>query len=121
MIAVNGYRGNGKDKEDKMNPRKTLCVVFVLVVGLALAPESTALAAPPSVKYWPGVNAIYRGYGYNVAPKVSTPVYYFSGCKPPNFYRGWTCTPNAPPKPWQPHPGLLSNMYVVPEVRVPQY
>jgi len=121
MITANGYRRNGTNKEEKMNARRAWCVVSVLVVSLALVLEITVLAAPPSVEYRPGVNAIYRGYGYNVAPKVSAPVYYFSGCKPPSFYRGWTTTPNAPPKPWQPHPGLLSNMYLVPEVRVPQY
>ena len=123
MITIERIRQRDKstqNKEEKVNTRKAL-VICVLVVGLASALQITALAAPPSVEYRPGVNAIYRGYGYNVAPKVSAPVYYFSDCKPPIFHRGWTSTPNAPPKPWQPHPGLLSNMYVVPEVRVPRY
>ncbi len=120
MVTVNRYLGDGKHKEEKMNARKAWCLVCVLAVGLVLA-ELTVLAAPPGVEYRPGVNAVYRGYGYNVAPEVSAPTYYFSGCRPPGFYRSWTGKPNAPPKPWQPHPGLLSNMYLVPEVRVPRY
>jgi hypothetical protein len=123
MITVNGIWEKDKstwNKEEKMNARKVLCVVCVLVVGLAIALEITALAGPPSVEYRPGVNVIYRGVGYNVAPKVSVPVYQVSGSKLPSFYRGWTsassATQNAGPL-YQYSPGN----YLVPEVRVPRY
>jgi hypothetical protein len=52
---------------------------------------------------------------------VSVASYQVSGSKLPNFYRGWTSAPSTTPKVKQPHPGLLSNTYVVPEVRVPRY
>ena len=111
-------------KEEKMNARKVVsvvCAACVLVVGLALALETTPLAGPPSVEYRPGVNLIYRGVGYNVAPRVSVPVYQASGSRLPTFYRGWTSTTSTTPKAKQAHPGLLSNTYVVPEVRVPRH
>jgi hypothetical protein len=119
VITVNGYRRNDQNKEEKMNARKVVSIVCILVVGLAL--EITALAGPPGVEYRPGVNLIYRGYGYNVAPKQNVPVYQGKGYQLPSFYRGWASNRSAAPTVKQPHPGLLSNMYVVPEVRVPRY
>ncbi len=112
-----------QNKEENMNARKAVsvvCVVCALVVGLALALEITALAGPPSVEYRPGVNLIYRGVGYNVAPKVSVPLYGVSGSKPPSFYRGWTSTSSAAQNAsslYQYSPGNSR----VPEVRVPRY
>jgi hypothetical protein len=124
MKTASGTREQVKttqNKEEKMNARKVVSVVCVLVVGLALALETTPLAGPPSVEYRPGVNLIYRGAGYNVAPKVSVPVYQAAGSKLPGFYQGWTSAPSTTPKVKQAHAGLLSNTYVVPEVRVPRY
>lgn len=121
MITMNGRQKSDNNKEEKMNARKVLLAVCVLVIGLWPVCPLVGLAAPPTVEYRPGVNAIYRGYGYNVSPKVSVTSYKLSRSTLPSFYPGWISKGSAKEKPWQPHPGLMSQMYVVPEVHVPQY
>ena len=103
-----------------MNARKVL-VICALVVGLvATTLEITALAGPPSVEYRPGVNLIYHGFGYNVAPKVSVPTYSSAGIKLPSFYRGWTSTGSAAQNVHALfHYSLDNNL--APEVQVPRY
>jgi len=95
-------------------------VICALVVGLATALEITALAGPPRIEYGPGVNVIYCGSGYNVAPKVNVPVYDGTGYQLPGFYRGWTSTSSVTPNV---HPlfhySLDNNR--APAVRVPCY
>jgi hypothetical protein len=110
-----------QNKEEKMNARRVVCVVCVLVVGLALALQSTALAGTPSPSNKVGEMPLYGGNGYPVVPRVNVPLYRAEDSKLPNFYRGWASNRSATPKVKQPHPGLLGNMYVVPEVRVPRY
>lgn len=99
MTTANGCRKQVKSnekKEEKMNARKVL-VLCALVVGLATALEVTALAGPPSREYRPGVNSLYRSYGYNVVPKVNVPTYSVNSYSLPSFYRDWSSTTLARP------------------------
>jgi hypothetical protein len=92
MVTANGVRDpvkNTQQKEEKMNARKVLCGVCVLVVGL-LVLESAALAGPPSVEYWVGERPVYGANGNPVAPKVVVPLYRAEDSKPPGFLRSWT-------------------------------
>ncbi len=123
MTTAHGIREqvkNTQKKEENMNARKVLCVVCALVVGLATALEITALAGPPSVEYKPGINLIYRGFGNNVAPKVSVPQLQASGSKLPSFYRGWTSTGSTVQNVHPLFHYSLDNN-VAPDVRVPKY
>jgi hypothetical protein len=122
MATAKGVRDrvkNTQQKEEKMNARKVVYLVCVLVVGL-LVLESAALAGPPSVEYWLGERPVYGANGNPVAPRVSVPLYRGSDSKLPNFYRGWSggykAAPNLHPL-W--HYPLDNN--VAPKVRVPQY
>ena len=99
MATANGVRDrvkNTQQKEEKMNARKVVYWVCVLVVGL-LVLESVALAGPPSVLYWLGERPVYGADGNPVAPRVNVPLYRADNSKPPSFYRGWTGTELARP------------------------
>jgi hypothetical protein len=130
MTRSNGNREqvkNTQKKEEKMNARKVVSVVCVLVVGLVLVLESTALAEPPRLEPRLGVIPIYSGPGYDPVPRVIVPLYRLSDCKLPSFYRGWTSTSGtvsvqADCPTWYDlleGRGLPNN--IAPPVRVPQY
>jgi hypothetical protein len=122
MTTANGIRDQVKTnqkKEQNMNARKVVCVVCVLVVGLATALEFTALAGPPSVDYKPGFNLIYRGAAFNVAPKVSVPLYQAGDSKLPSFLGGWTATSSVQNLHPLFHYPLDNNL--APAVQVPTY
>jgi hypothetical protein len=122
MVTVNGVRDrvkNTQQKEEKMNARKVVYLVCVLVVGL-LVLESPALAGPWGVEYWLGERPVYGANGNPVAPRVSVPLYGAQNSKPPSFYRGWSGGYQAVPN-LAPLYGYPPGNKVAPKVQVPQY
>ena len=122
MATANGVRGrvkNTQQKEEKMNARKVVYWVCVLVVGL-LVLESVALAGPPSVLYWLGERPVYGPSGGPAAPRVNVPLYRAEDSKPPSFYRGWGGGYQAAPN-LAPLYGYPPGNKVAPKVPVPLY
>lgn len=122
MATANGVRNrvqNTQQKEEKMNARKVVCVVCVLVVGL-LVLESPALAGPWGVEYWLGERPVYGPSGGPAAPRVSVPLYRGENSKPPSFYRGWSGGYQAAPN-LAPLYGYPPGDKVAPKVPVPLY
>ena len=122
MATANGVRNrvqNTQQKEEKMNARKVVCVVCVLVVGLLLVLESPVLAGPPGAPlYWLGERPVYGPSGGPVAPRVSVPLYRAEDSKPPSWYRGWGGGYQAAPNPLYGYP---PGNKVAPKVPVPLY
>ena len=123
MANANGFQDqvkNAQQKEEKMNARRVLCAVCVLVVGLLLVLERPALAGSFSVEYWLGERPVYGPGGGPVAPKVRVPSYQAHDSRVPDFLRGRGGSYNAAPK-LAPLYGYPPGSKVAPKVPVPQY
>jgi len=92
MTTANREREQVKStekKEEKMNARKALSVICVLVVSLVLALGSNALAGPPALEYMSWNDIIYDyELPNNLVSIVKWPTYEYSdplqvgGCDP---------------------------------------